>query len=124
MLADYTELWVRHEMQEWGRYFTDDSDFIAHSGVWWQSRRDNVLGHTDIPDSAIEQKHNYTQEVLRVAEVTPDVALVHTRWRWSDFTAPGESAAQDRTGLITLVLVKRRQGWLIRAAHNTRVAEG
>ncbi|RDI55822.1 SgcJ/EcaC family oxidoreductase [Nocardia mexicana] len=120
-LAEYTDLWIRHEMDEWGRFFTEKSDFITHRGIWWRTRQDNVAGHKDAPDSVIRQKRNYTQEIADIQEIAPNVALVHTTWAWPDHRLPGTNQAEDRHGLITLVMVKHTGTWLIRAAHNTRV---
>lgn len=111
-----TDLWRAHDMAAWGRYFTEDADFIAHSGLWWTSRRDNVEGHQDVPADVITGKTHYTQQVESVAEVAPGVALVHTRWNWPD----PEPGARDRAGVISYLLVQRDGRWLIRAAHNTR----
>ncbi|MBF6351071.1 SgcJ/EcaC family oxidoreductase [Nocardia flavorosea] len=119
-LAAHTALWVGHDMDEWGTYFTEDSDFITHRGIWWRTRQDNIDGHKDVPEPVLRQKKNYTQQVLSIAALTPEVALVHTRWSWPEHRLPGADAAEDRTGLITLVMVKHQDRWMIRAAHNTR----
>ncbi|SOD60919.1 conserved hypothetical protein [Streptomyces zhaozhouensis] len=120
-LATYTDLWVRHEMDEWGELFTEDSDFITHRGVWWTTRRENVRGHKDIPETVVAQKKHYTQEIVSVQAVAPDVALVHTAWTWPGHRVSTAEPPEDRRGLVTLVLVRQPTGrWLIRAAHNTR----
>ncbi|WP_280363001.1 SgcJ/EcaC family oxidoreductase [Nocardia wallacei] len=121
LLAAHTDLWIRHEMHRWGTYFTEDSDFITHRGIWWRTRSENIAGHQDVPDSVLTQKKNYTQEVVSVRELAPDVALVHTAWSWPDHVLPGRDTASDRHGYITLIMVRRAGTWLIRAAHNTRV---
>ncbi|MDV3126713.1 SgcJ/EcaC family oxidoreductase [Mycobacterium sp. 21AC1] len=120
VMSEATKLWIAHEMDRWGEYFTDDADFVAHSGLWWASRRDNVDGHKDVPDAVVAQKRNYTQRLQSIAEVADGVALVHTRWHWPNHVAPG-AQAHDRAGIITYVLVKRDGRWLIRAAQNTRI---
>ncbi|MFJ4654761.1 SgcJ/EcaC family oxidoreductase [Nocardia sp. NPDC088792] len=121
LLDRYTELWKAHEMQEWGRLFTEDCDFITHRGLWWRSREDNVRGHEDVPESVVAQKKNYSQTILDIQSIAPTVALVHTEWVWPDHVLPGASTGENRRGLITLVLVERAGRWLIRAAHNTRL---
>jgi uncharacterized protein (TIGR02246 family) len=120
VMAETTDLWIRHEMDAWGAHFTDDADFIAHGGVWWTSRDDNVDGHKDIPESIISQKKNYIQEVATIQAVTPDVALVHTQWSWPDYLPAAAAGTENRSGVISYVLVKQRGRWLIRAAHNTK----
>lgn len=116
----YNELWIRHEMREWGELFAEDCDFITHRGVWWRSREENVRGHLDVPESVLAQKKNYSQTILDLQPLTPDLMLVHTEWAWPDHVLPGAAAGEDRRGLITAVLVRREGRWLIRAAHNTR----
>ncbi|OBB96820.1 SgcJ/EcaC family oxidoreductase [Mycolicibacterium peregrinum] len=121
VMAATTDLWVAHDMDGWGRYFTEDADFVAHSGLWWTSRQSNVEGHRDVPESVVRQKCNYTQQVESIDEIAPGVALVHTRWDWPDHVQPG-AQAQDRSGIISYVLVENDGRWLIRSAHNTRVS--
>ncbi|UCM86525.1 YybH family protein [Streptomyces marincola] len=121
LLATYTDLWVRHEMDAWGALFTEDADFITHRGIWWRSRRENVAGHQDVPDAVLAQKGDYTQEVVSIRGVAPDVALVHTAWSWPGHRPRPSAAPEDRRGLVTLLLVRQPDGaWRIRAAHNTR----
>lgn len=121
VMATTTDLWIAHDMDGWGRYFTEDADFVAHSGTWWTSRDANVEGHRDVPESVVRQKRNYTQRVEAIDEIAPGVALVHTHWDWPDHVQPG-ATAQDRSGIISYVLVDNDGRWLIRSAHNTRVS--
>ena len=107
-------------MHAWGEYFTEDADFVAHSSVRWRSRDENVNGHQNIPESIVSQKKNYIQKVAGIQAVTPDVALVHTRWSSPDHMPVSAGDTENRSGVISYVLVKRRGRWLIRAAHNTR----
>jgi uncharacterized protein (TIGR02246 family) len=109
-------------MDAWGSYFTDDADFVTHGGIWWASRDENVEGHKNIPESVVYQKKTYVQHIATIREIAPGVALVHTRWRWPNHVPPAADAPEDRGGIISYVLVKRRDRWLIRAAHNTRHA--
>ena len=121
LLDRYTELWVQHDMSEWGELFTEDCDFITHRGIWWRSRAANVVGHEDVPESVLTQKHNYNQSILDIQPLGPDVMLVHTEWSWPDHVLPGATVGEDRRGIVTAVLVKREGCWLIRAVHNTRL---
>ncbi|WP_306360530.1 SgcJ/EcaC family oxidoreductase [Nocardia sp. CC227C] len=117
----YTELWIQHEMREWGELFTEDCDFITHRGVWWRSREENVRGHLDVPESILAQKKNYHQTVVGLQPLADDVMLVHTEWLWPGHVLPGAYTGEDRRGLFTAVLVRRSGRWLIRAAQNTRL---
>ncbi|AOS61843.1 YybH family protein [Actinoalloteichus hymeniacidonis] len=121
ILARYTGLWIEHEMAGWGRLFSANSDFITHRGVWWRSRSENVAGHQDIPAAVIAQKASYQQEIVSLRAITADVAIVHTEWSWPNHVPIDGTEPEDRRGLITLVLARGQGGWLIEAAHNTRL---
>jgi uncharacterized protein (TIGR02246 family) len=121
VLSRYVETWRAHDMDAWGRLFTDDADFISHTGGWWKSNRENVAGHKAIPDSVIPQKARYRLATAKISFLTTDVALVHATWEWSGFIpSPGE-APVDRKGIITMVMTKHEDRWLIRASQNTRI---
>ena len=127
LVAAYVETWNRHDMDAWGRLFTDDADYVNRAGGWWKSNRDSVDGHKAIHDMLVRQKQpmTYRSEVAKVSFLNPDVALVHATWAWPGFARPsGEGQQdfeeqQDFNGVITMVVVKRDGRWLIRALHNT-----
>lgn len=122
VLAAYVDAWRRDDMEAWGRLFTDDSDFVTHTGLWWGSRQENVAEHRAVPASVSEQKPRYTLDALKTSFLAPDIALVHARWAWPAFVPePGQEPA-DRSGIITMVMVRRGSTWLIRVSHNTRAS--
>ena len=122
LLDRYLATWRDDDMEAWGRLFTEDADFVTHTGVWWRSRHDNVVGHEAVPEDVARQKVRYTFDGAEVSAITPEVALVHATWRWPGFVAsPGEPPA-DRSGIVTMVLVARDGRWLIRSSHNTRMS--
>jgi uncharacterized protein (TIGR02246 family) len=122
LLDRYLATWRDDDMEAWGRLFTEDADFVTHTGVWWRSRHENVVGHQAVPDDIARQKVRYGFDAAEASAVAPDVALVHATWRWPGFVAsPGDPPA-DRSGVVTMVLVARDGRWLIRSSHNTRTA--
>jgi uncharacterized protein (TIGR02246 family) len=125
LVAAYVETWNRHDMDAWGRLFTDDADYVNRAGGWWKSNRDSVDGHKAIHDMLVRQKQpmTYRSDVAKVAFLKPDIALVHATWAWPGFAGPSGEEQQDFKGVITMVVVKRDGRWLIRAVHNT-VASG
>jgi hypothetical protein len=80
-----------------------------------------VEGHKAIHDMLVKQKQQmtYTSTVAKIAFLKPDVALVHATWEWPGFPLPAGKEAKDFKGIITMVMVKQADTWLIRAVQNT-----
>jgi uncharacterized protein (TIGR02246 family) len=122
VLSHYVETWRAGDMDGWGELFTDDSDFVTHAGIWWTSRHENVAEHKAVPDAVSEQKAHYRLDLAKTSLLSPDIALVHAIWRWPGFVqSPGDEPA-DRSGIVSMVMVKQGDRWLIRASHNTRIS--
>jgi uncharacterized protein (TIGR02246 family) len=121
VLAAYGEAWNRHDMQAWGRLFTDDVDYVNRAGGIWRGNAANVEGHTAI-HAALKKQHQkmtWSATAERISFLSPDIALVHAAWKWPGFVLPSGAEAEDFHGMMTLVMVKQRAQWLIRALHNT-----
>ncbi|MES2055415.1 MAG: SgcJ/EcaC family oxidoreductase [Pseudomonadota bacterium] len=121
VLETYVEAWGRHDLDAWAALFSEMCDFVTWSGVWWHSRAENRAGHGAIPDSIIAQMANYRLTVSAIRPLSSDTALVHAFWDWPAFELPG-GGPEDRTGIITMVLARSDDHWLIRASHNTRIS--
>lgn len=81
LLAIYVETWNRHDMEAWGKLFTDDVDFVNRGGGWWRSNNENVQGHKAIHDMLVRQKQkmNYKSAVASFwipAHVAFEVSLI------------------------------------------------
>lgn len=42
VLAPYGETWNRHDIEAWGRLFTDDVDYVNRAGGWWKGNKESV----------------------------------------------------------------------------------
>lgn len=96
-------------------------DYVNRGGGWWKSNKENVEGHKLIHDMLAQQKQKmtYKSDVARITFLKPDIALVHATWEWPGFKQPSGEEWKDFNGIITMVLVKRNDKWLIRALQNT-----
>jgi uncharacterized protein (TIGR02246 family) len=121
VLARYVETWNAHDMTAWARLFTDDVDYVNRGGGWWKSNLENAKGHRSIHDMLTEQKQamTYKAVVAKIAFLSPTIALVHATWEWPGFARPARDKAKDFTGVMTIIMVKQRGAWLIRALQNT-----
>ena len=129
----YVETWNRHDMDAWGQLFTEDVDYVNRGGGWWRSNRDNVEGHRVIHAGIVRRgdRADLEARVASVSLLADDVALVHvqTRLRTDPAMAAGaERGSADGEGwapgaIMTVVMVRRDERWLIRALQNTLVDE-
>lgn len=121
ILESFGRLFSSGDMEEWSALFDEQSDFISWRGIWWTSREENRAAHLAVPPSIAVQLPAYRYETVKWCPIANDVVLAHGRWEWAGFVDDGEPA-QDRAGLLTIVLCKGGEGWRIRAVQNTRTA--
>ncbi|MBC9794685.1 SgcJ/EcaC family oxidoreductase [Sinomicrobium weinanense] len=116
----YVDLWNKHDMPGWGKLFTADTDFITWSGVRFKSNRENIDNHQKAHEILKEQGQNMTYKLTLydIGYIGNDVALVHAGWEWSDFKT--DKGNENRTGILTMLMIKEHESWLIRATQNTR----
>ncbi|AKU95540.1 hypothetical protein AKJ09_02204 [Labilithrix luteola] len=121
VIERYVQTWQRDDMDAWGELFTEDCDFVAWAGQWWKTRRENVDAHKCVHASVAKQRQNYELEIAKVDMLCSELALVHARWSWREFRAMPDAPSDDRSGIVTMVMMKTEAGWRIRASHNARV---
>jgi len=119
VVADLAENWNRHDMKGFAALFAENADFVNVIGMHWHGRQE------------IEEKHAQTHRtifrnsVLQIVEVTvrfltPTIALAHARTELKGAESLREAVAPElRRALLTCVLMKDADHWLITAAHNT-----
>jgi uncharacterized protein (TIGR02246 family) len=121
VIASYVDTWNRHDMDAWGKLFTNDVDYVNRGGGWWKNNQENVQGHKMIHEMLVKQKQNmnYKSSVAKIMFLQTDIAIVHATWEWPDFNHPSGEVTKDFKGIITMVMVKKNNQWLIRALQNT-----
>lgn len=122
LFREYVQRWQSGDLTSWSQLFTEDADFITWGGLWWRTREAIVAGHRLVPLSVVSQQPRYRFESWRSEPVTPTVALAHAVWHWPDFKERSDSAPEDRSGVLTMLLVRTSAGWRIRASQNTRTS--
>ncbi len=116
----YVDYWNNHDMEMWGSLFTEDTDFITWSGTWYKSKNDNQKNHQKAHQILQEQQQNMTYELrdIKIKMLSPYIAIVHATWVWPNFKT--NQRTENRSGRLTMVLVKTIDNWLIKATQNTR----
>ena len=96
--------------------FAEDADYVVINGNHLKGRAMIESGHQRIFDT-IYKDTNITLTVKQIRFLRADVAVVHVDGRR---TGPTKEVAQD--AMLTLMMTKEKQGWVIAAFQNTAVA--
>ena len=93
--------------------FAEDADYVVINGMYIKGRAAIESGHQRIFDT-IYKETNITLSVKQIRFLRPDVAVVHVEGRR---TGPTKELTQD--AMLTLMMTKEKQGWVIAAFQNT-----
>ena len=95
--------------------FAEDADYVVINGNYIKGRAAIENGHQRIFDT-IYKDTSLTLTVKQIRFLRADVAVVHVEGRR---TGPTKEVAQD--AMLTLMMTKEKQGWVIAAFQNTAV---
>ena len=96
--------------------FADDADYVVINGNYLKGRAAIESGHQRIFDT-IYKDTNLTLRVKQIRFLRADVAVVHVE---GHRTGPTKELTSD--AILTLMMTKEKQGWVIAAFQNTAVA--
>lgn len=96
--------------------FADDADYVVINGMYIRGRAVIESQHQRIFDTVYKDT-NVTLTVKQIRFLRPDVAVVHVEGRR---TGPTKELMQN--AMLTLMMTKEKQGWVIAAFQNTAVA--
>jgi uncharacterized protein (TIGR02246 family) len=115
LVARLVAAWNSGDMRAFASLFTTDASYITGQGRWLKGRE------------AIEEEFSTSQgkrsavtiNDTRIKLLTPYVALVHHTWEMAGSTNQEAGGAPLRSGIITQVLIREGERWLIAALQNT-----
>ena len=96
--------------------FAEDADYVVINGNYIKGRTAIETGHQRIFDT-IYKDTTLSLTVKQIRFLRPDVAVVHVS---GQRVGPTKELAQE--AIITLVMTKQKDAWLIAAFQNTAVA--
>ena len=96
--------------------FAEDADYVVINGMYIKGRAVIESQHQRIFDT-IYKDTNLTLTVKQIRFLRPDVAVVHVEGHRTSTT---QALVQD--AMLTLMMTKEKQGWVIAAFQNTAVA--
>ena len=96
--------------------FAEDADYVVINGMYIKGRAAIEAGHQRIFDTIFKDT-TISLTVKQIRFLRPDVAVVHVS---GQRVGPTKDLTQD--AMITIVMTKQKNGWLIAAFQNTAVA--
>jgi len=119
VVSAVVEAWNRHDMKAYSAQFTEDADFVNVVGMHFRGRPQIEAVHVDL-HRTIFRNSNLRAVSTTVSRVNDQVALAHVAWEMTGAEGlPGWNVPELRKGMMSLVLVRSGDRWLITAAHNT-----
>jgi len=118
--TQWEEAWNRHDMSAMAALLTDDADFVNVGGMHWKGREQIEREHAKRHQMQLKESVWATRDV-QVQFLKPDLALVHIEWAIHGDRDPDGTLRKPRLGVFTWVMLKDKDTWRIRAAHNTNV---
>jgi len=117
--------WNQHDPDAIAASLADDAQFITVNGAWTTNRQ----GFRDLMQRLHGPTGPYRASVRRSPEikvtfVTPDVAILHTRFWIKGEVMHDALSQEDRESVGTRVLRKTGGRWHIVATQNTDVRHG
>jgi len=119
----WDEAWNRHDPKALATLLAEDGDFVNVTGTLYRGRdafeklmvRTHQMQFKDSTRSTLE---------THVKFLTPEIALVNARWRISGDRNADGTPRQPREGIMTRVVVKKADRWVVVAAHNSNTVTG
>lgn len=121
VVASLAESWNRHDMAAFAAVFAENADFVNVIGMHWRGRQEIEAKHTATHRTIFR---NSTLQIVdqSVRFLSPRVALAHVSTELKGAESLRERVAPEtRRTLLTCVMVKEADRWLITAAHNTDI---
>jgi uncharacterized protein (TIGR02246 family) len=120
----FVEAWNRRDADGIAFLFEKDAEFVNVTGLWWHDREAIRRAHA-YGLSRIFSNSTLQLGLVRVKQLTADVAVVHARMRLT-----GQSPTRDvpqpgpRTNIFSFVVRHDGHSWRCVSAHNTDVMPG
>jgi len=119
----FNEAVNKHDAHAMGTILAEDVDFVTVGLLWLHGRADLEKYHVRMMAGRFKE---ITSTILEthVRFVRPDVAVVRYSWMIQGDKNVDGSARPQRFGLITMVVERRNETWLVAAVQNVNGSTG
>jgi uncharacterized protein (TIGR02246 family) len=123
MAVQFAEAWNKHDMTEMVSLFAGDADFVNVGGMHWKGRDQIRNEHVHVHEMQMKDS-TLTIHAVRVRFLKPDFGLAHIEWELQGDRDPDGTSRPPREGVMSWVVQKRGQNWLVASSHNTNIPAG
>lgn len=117
LVFDATEAWNRHDVRASTRVYADDAELTTVIGTTVRGRKAIHEHHAEIFET-IFKKSRLTPGEIRVRFLTPEIAVVDTRWEMTGALEWDGKEIPIRNGLLNWIVKREREGWRVKVMHN------
>ena len=114
--------WNRHDAKALAALLSEDVDFVNVTGAWFRGRSEFEARMRETHQGAFKTSKRTTLDTS-VKFLTPEIAIVHARWEMSGLGNADGTLRQPWHGIITRVVRKMDDNWVVVAAHNVDEAD-
>jgi uncharacterized protein (TIGR02246 family) len=115
--------WARGDGEALGMLMAPEIDFVTVGGSWLHGRRDFTLYHQRLFDGRFRGS-TITPLEIDVRPVRHDLMFVRWTWRIEGDRNFDGAARPPRAGLMSMLVEKRDDRWLVIASQNTNGGPG
>jgi uncharacterized protein (TIGR02246 family) len=121
VLADFTTAWNRHDAKAFSNVFTDDADLTNVRGQSYHGKSEIETHHEPIFATRFKDSFMKIGEI-KIRFIKPDVASLDALWEMSGIKDADGNEISEK-GLMSFVLTKNNDKWLIQTSHNMPLHE-
>ena len=119
----FCDAWAKHDGHELAKIMADDVDFVTVATVYLHGRADFEKFHTRLLNGRFKDS-TITPLEITARFLRPDIAVVHWSWKIEGDKNFDGTPRPPRFGMMTMVALKRGNGWQIIVAQNTNALLG
>lgn len=117
VLADFVEAWNKHDARAFSMVFAEDADFTNVRGASAHGRTEVEKFHAPLFATRFKDT-NQKMTKTKIRFIRSDVAAVDAWWEMTGAKGPEGQDILLRKGLLSFVMTKEGDKWLITVMHN------
>lgn len=119
----FVSAWNRHDADALAALFAEDATFVNVTGLWWTDRERIRAAHAYGFERIFGSSTARVGRV-QVRELSPELAVLTSRLHITGQLNTHGEPADPRTTVMTMVVEKRGEEWVVLSAQNTDVPPG
>jgi uncharacterized protein (TIGR02246 family) len=104
-----SDAWNKHDAKAYAALFTEDGDCVNVVGWWWKGRAEIKKKLSDAYTFVFKESV-LTFKDVDVKFLSPDIAIVHTRWTMTGARTP-KGIPEPQQGIQTMTVQKQSSQW-------------